>query len=113
MILCDPPIERVFVGSANINRSSHHNDPDRDGRPSVHELHNAIQSTPYSGGYVDFIPHSDPISSHSRGPPRGSMLEDICFYWLTHSQKLVRSEDVSIATVFSKKIAASHYMQLV
>ncbi len=47
------------------------------------------------------------------GPSRESMLEDICHYWTQHSNLLTNQDQVSIASLFMKKIVVSNYVQLV
>jgi hypothetical protein len=47
------------------------------------------------------------------GPPRTSMLDDLCFYLQRHSAQLSKNNlPVDAAAVFAKKIVAAHYLQL-
>jgi len=69
-------------------------------------------NTPFSGGYLDFVKHLEFGHNVPKGPPRTSMLEDLCFYWTEHGDKLDENSGSAFATLFMYKIAASHYMQL-
>jgi len=69
-------------------------------------------NTPFSGGYLDFVKHLGFGHNVPKGPPRTSMLEDLCFYWTEHGDKLEDNLDPVFATLFMRKIVASHYMQL-
>lgn len=69
-------------------------------------------NTPFSGGYLDFVKHPEFGHNVPKGPPRTSMLEDLCFYWTEHGDKLEENLGPAFATLFMRKIVASHYMQL-
>jgi len=59
------------------------------------------------------MPHSAQMAALA-GPPRSSMLDDLCFYLQQHSSRLssgLRSGPDSVA-VFAQKIVAAHYLQL-
>lgn len=112
VILCDPPIEDALVRtkdqsldqSLNIEYSTSRPQP-----PRVEQTRNK----PFAGGYLDFIKHPNFGLNVPEGPPRTSMLEDLCFYWRLHGTKLSRDLGPAIATVFLQKIVASNYMQLI
>ena len=110
MILCDPPVEQVFVGHSNIDRffgSQYSRSQPESPLPLT------APNTPFSGGYLDFIKHPEFGADCPMGPPRKSMLEDLCFYWDKHGSHLAGKSGPGIATVFMQKIVASNYMQLV
>jgi hypothetical protein len=73
------------------------------------------------GGQQDFIPYPSGLEQSrefaqkaSNGPSRVSMLEDICFYFITHPEVLGSAgTDPAVATIFLKKMAATNWMQLV
>ncbi|KAE9367591.1 hypothetical protein N431DRAFT_494540 [Stipitochalara longipes BDJ] len=73
------------------------------------------------GGQQDFIPYPNGLDQSRRfvqkasnGPSRVSMLEDICFYFITHPEVFdPTGNDPTIATIFLKKMAATHWMHLV
>jgi hypothetical protein len=69
-----------------------------------------VTTSPYNGGYVDFMPHRDQIRSRS-GPPRTSCLDDINFYLHAHSSALDLADPSSLR-IFVEKIVASHYLKL-
>lgn len=50
------------------------------------------------------------------GPPRTSMLDDLCFYLRRHTTHITRKSNSSVvsndAAIFAKKIIAAHYLQL-
>ncbi|KAH8647857.1 hypothetical protein BX600DRAFT_503209 [Xylariales sp. PMI_506] len=66
----------------------------------------------YQGGYLDFLDCSiiedDQIDS---GPPRTSIMDDLCFYFKAHGH-LINSSDPIVATTFLQKIVASNYIVL-
>jgi hypothetical protein len=71
---------------------------------------------PFDGGYNDFIQQPDGYfefvkgkEKSTPGPPRNSMLDDICHYYKHHSDLLKGFDD---PTIFVKKITAAHYIQL-
>jgi CorA-like Mg2+ transporter protein len=68
---------------------------------------------PFAGGYLDFIKHPEPGLNVPEGPPRTSILEDLCFYWRKHRSKLPEELGPETVTVFLQKIVASNYMQLI
>jgi CorA-like Mg2+ transporter protein len=109
VILCDPPVEQVFVGHSNIDRFFG-NQYSRSQPESPLPI--TAPNTPFSGGYLDFIKHPEFGADCLMGPPRKSMLEDLCFYWDKYGSHLVEKSGPGIATVFMQKIVASHYMQL-
>lgn len=72
-----------------------------------------MTTIPFSGGYLDFVMHPDFGINVPKGPPRASMLEDLCFYWLEYGNTLHIQDSPNIASVFLKKLTASNYMQLI
>ena len=72
-----------------------------------------IDTEPYAGGYLDFIKHSNFGLNVPEGPPRTSMLEDICFYWSKHRTKFERDPGPATAAKILEKLVASNYMQLI
>jgi hypothetical protein len=72
---------------------------------------------PFKGGYDDFIQQPNGYfefikrsqEESTQGPPRTSMLNDICYYYKYHSDLLEGFHD---PTIFVKKITAAHYIQL-
>lgn len=68
---------------------------------------------PYQGGYLDFE-NFERLTKTQRlvGPPRTSLMDDLCFYWKHHA--VSTSADTTLtATVFLQKIVSSNYMILV
>lgn len=72
-----------------------------------------VPNTPFSGGYLDFIKHPEFGANVPSGPPRTSMLEDLCFYLVEHECHLAENSGPAIAAVFIQKIVASNYIQLI
>jgi hypothetical protein len=72
-----------------------------------------IDTKPYAGGYLDFIKHPNFGLNVPEGPPRTSMLEDICFYWSKHRTKFERDPGPATAAKILEKLVASNYMQLI
>lgn len=60
---------------------------------------------------MDFITHSK-RTNPPLGPPRTSMLEDLCFYFKNYSALIDNYDDPASTTIFPKKVVASHFMQL-
>jgi hypothetical protein len=112
VILCDPPIEQVFVLMGEPIRSHFARSKYSKLRSTPPLLHMA-PNTLFSGGYLDFIKHSELDKRVSKGPPRTSMLEDLCFYWAEQGSYLEGQSGPGTAAVFMQKIVASNYMQLV
>ncbi|OBT81534.1 hypothetical protein VE02_09801 [Pseudogymnoascus sp. 03VT05] len=100
ILLLDPPINEIV----KVDRDGHK----LDRRPLHH--------VPFQGGYLDFIQYPEEGTSTAakflkkQGPPRTSVLEDICFYWMNHADLVSVGSDPSISTIFLKKIIASHWM---
>ncbi|KAH6694929.1 hypothetical protein BKA61DRAFT_531694 [Leptodontidium sp. MPI-SDFR-AT-0119] len=101
VILCDPPIENVLIGRGEV------------GPPLKPPICEKIENSLWQGGYLDFIKSPASAPHLHNGPPRTSMLDDICHYWLQHSGLLPNTNRPDVATVFMKKIVASNYMQLI
>ena len=73
-----------------------------------------MDSVPYQGGYPDFIKFTTLQDvCRTSGPPRKSMLEDICYYWTNHGSYIDVKSDPAVSTIFLKKIIASNYMILI
>lgn len=81
--------------------------------PQPPQVRDAPLNTPFSGGYLDFIKHPEFLGNAPKGPPRTSMLEDLCFYWIEYGSHLAGNASPTIAATFMKKIVASNYMQLI
>ncbi|KFZ07572.1 hypothetical protein V501_06327 [Pseudogymnoascus sp. VKM F-4519 (FW-2642)] len=100
ILLLDPPLNEIV----KIDRNGHKID-----RKPLHHV-------PFQGGYLDFIEYPEEGTSTAakffkkHGPPRTSVLEDICFYWMNHADLVSVGSDPSISTIFLKKIIASHWM---
>lgn len=100
ILLLDPPLNEIV----KVDRDGHR----IDGKPLHH--------VPFQGGYLDFIEYPEEGTSTAtkflkkQGPPRTSALEDICFYWMNHTDLVPIGSDPSITTIFLKKIIASHWM---
>jgi hypothetical protein len=113
-VLCDPPPKTIY----------------REWRPLSGTLQNEYDSKneiylrpehikPFEGGYEDFIQRPngyfkfiERLASNEEstpGPPKTSMLDDICHYFEYHSDLL---KDFYDPTIFVKKITAAHYIQL-
>ncbi|TEA12432.1 hypothetical protein C8034_v005997 [Colletotrichum sidae] len=95
LVLCDLPVKSIRTG------------PD-------YRWVDTVESRPYQGGYLDFVPEEDQIRVAKErefdGPPRSSMLEDLAFYLETHSRLVDTAEPDSVA-IFVKKIVASQYLK--
>ena len=102
--MLDPPISKIV----KTTRSGEI----RDGEELNH--------IPFRGGYQDFIPYPEGleesrkfIQTAAAGPGRYSMLEDICFYFTHHAKQLDGfGDEPNIATIFLKKIVASHWLYI-
>lgn len=100
ILLLNPPLNEIVKIDRNGNQI--------DGKPLHH--------VPFQGGYLDFIQYPEEGTSTAakflkkQGPPRTSVLEDICFYWMNHADLVQVGSDPSISTIFLKKIIASHWM---
>jgi hypothetical protein len=113
-VLCDPPPNTIY----------------REWRPlsgTLQTVYNPENEThlkpehikPFKGGYDDFIQQPngyfkfiERLASNMEstpGPPKTSMLDDICHYYEHHSDIL---KDFQDPTIFVKKITAAHYIQL-
>lgn len=90
-IICDPPIKRVlttYSGKTGYN----------------------VTTSPYNGGYADFLPHRDQMKSRSR-PSKTSLLDDIIYYLHNHSGTLDLA-DPNSPKVIVEKLIASHYLKV-
>ncbi|KAK3370833.1 hypothetical protein B0T24DRAFT_627165 [Lasiosphaeria ovina] len=66
-----------------------------------------VMRTLFQGGYLDFVPFADQLRA-GKGPPRTSMLEDLCFYIVEH-HKLLDPDDPDSILLVCQKIIASHF----
>ncbi|CAG9948361.1 unnamed protein product [Clonostachys rosea f. rosea IK726] len=103
LILCDPPIRNAHLWSKQASSKWEYDMI-------------KMKTTPFQGGYADFVPRSFPLhaDNQSQGPPRDGLHDDLCYYLATAHSTL--PEGVKLpqhATVFMKKIIASHYLQLI
>ncbi|KAF4467402.1 hypothetical protein FALBO_5727 [Fusarium albosuccineum] len=87
VILCDPP-PRVMMNGIDKQ---------------------APNLLPWAGGYNDFLPFRDQMECLT-GPPRTSMLDDLCYYLKNHSRHLAL-EDPHAPAFFAKKIIWQHFLQ--
>jgi hypothetical protein len=71
-----------------------------------------MENKPFQGGYFDFVPLACSSAAPPTGPPRTSMRDDLIHYWNVHYSLFPSLSSPEIATFFLRKIAASHYMQL-
>ncbi|KAL8376858.1 hypothetical protein RB595_007811 [Gaeumannomyces hyphopodioides] len=67
----------------------------------------------FQNGYTDIMPHAVQMETRT-GPPRTSMLDDLCFYLQQHSARLSSglAPGPDSVAVFAKKVVAAHYLQL-
>ena len=68
-----------------------------------------ISPSHFQGGYLDFVPHEYQMITKA-GPPRTSMLDDLCFYIKLYTSFIGVNKPESVV-LFAKKIVASHYLQ--
>ncbi|VUC30827.1 unnamed protein product [Clonostachys rosea] len=103
LILCDPPIRRAHLWSKQASSKW------------AYDLI-SMKTTPFQGGYADFVPRSFPLhpDDQFQGPPRDGLHDDLCYYLATAHKTIPGGVKLSEhATVFMKKIVASHYLQLI
>jgi CorA-like Mg2+ transporter protein len=114
VILCDPPITEIFEQTGVPNRDYSIGSKYSEWQP-ISPTSRTAQNTPFSNGYPDFIKHPEfGKNVHiPEGPPRTSMLEDLCFYWNEYGAYLVKNSSPATATVFVQKVVVSNYMQLI
>jgi hypothetical protein len=91
LIICDPPIKRILTNYSG-------------------QVGYEVTTSPYNGGYRDFVPQEYQMKCGYRAPMT-SFLEDISFYLRTHSSTLDLSNPGSLR-VFMDKIVASHFLKL-
>ena len=72
-----------------------------------------ISPRTFQHGYPDFMPHDIQMTTLT-GPPRTSMLDDLCFYLRQHSGQLTAGLDAGpdAIAVFVKKVVAAQYLEL-
>ena len=68
-----------------------------------------ISPSHFQGGYLDFVPHEYQMITKA-GPPRTSMLDDLCFYIKLYTSFIGIDKPEGVV-LFAKKIVASHYLQ--
>lgn len=88
IILTDPPLQEVRMNKSTTVPVSVH---------------------PFQSGYLDFIPHDRQLATRA-GPPRHSMLGDVCFY-LQHHSSILDLDSLDCTSVFLARIIASHYLK--
>ncbi|KAK4181717.1 hypothetical protein QBC36DRAFT_40092 [Triangularia setosa] len=64
----------------------------------------------HQGGYPDFVPHQRQMRLSCGGPPRTTLLDDLCFYLHYHCD-LFDSNGIDLVLSLAQKIVASHYRQ--
>lgn len=110
-MLCDPPLNKIYRERRPL-RGTLQNIYNREEVISLKSEH----MKPFEGGYDNFIQpngYFEFIKSNrelTQGPPKTSMLNDICYYCEHHSDLLNNFHD---PTIFMKKITAAHYIQLI
>jgi hypothetical protein len=104
LILTDPPLRAIKTFQKNIKSPT-----------AVYTPAETVVISPrlFQNGYVDFMPHSVQMATLV-GPPRISMLDDLCFYLQQHSSHINSGSNsgVEVVAAFTKKIVAAHYQQL-
>lgn len=74
-----------------------------------------LSTAPYKGGYPDFMMGQSGFKGVSKGPPRSSMLDDLCYYLTAYDLNLLDLNNDKCPPalgVFAEKIIASHYASL-
>lgn len=89
MVLCDAPPRKVTVNGETIT----------------------LEPQPFQGGYHGFIP-DDLKDWKEESPPHTSLFDDLTYYFKDHTDLLHNIEKPESASMFMKKIVASHYCQL-
>lgn len=89
VILCDVPPSRVTINGETIN----------------------LRLKPFEGGFHGFIP-DDLKDWKEETPPHTSLFDDLTYYLKDHAELLHNIEEPDSASLFLKKIVASHYCQL-
>ncbi|PKS05754.1 hypothetical protein jhhlp_007583 [Lomentospora prolificans] len=94
LVICDPPLRRVHAGETYNDAFD-------------------VQTRPYQGGYIDFVPEEEQLHVLS-GPPRTCLLDDLTFYLETHHRLIETSTNHGASpegvVLFVKKIVASQYL---
>ncbi|KAJ3549633.1 hypothetical protein NM208_g406 [Fusarium decemcellulare] len=103
LILCDPPFNKAHIWS----------------QPSGSEAWKIesvdVTTTPFQGGYADFVPTPfGPEAVRAGGPVRQGLHDDLCYYLMERLQNLPKKPKPTFdATLFPRKIIASHYLHLI
>jgi len=97
LIFVDPPLKRITAGNG-------------------YDVVSHIKTLPYQGGYVDFTDHDSQMKI-KKGPPRTSLLDDMCFYLEHHGKWLFEQGGAALdnpdtPSLFAKKIIGSHYLRM-
>jgi hypothetical protein len=97
LIFVDPPLKRINAGDG-------------------YGMCSPVITSPYQGGYIDFTDHDSQMKI-KKGPPRTSLLNDICFYLEHHGKWLFEQsgaalDNPDIPSLFAKKIIGSHYLRM-
>ncbi|KAK0741408.1 hypothetical protein B0T18DRAFT_354092 [Schizothecium vesticola] len=104
IILTDPPLRTVQISEQSLASKA--------GYRPLPAKPVAVSPCLFQNGYTDFTPHSVQLSSPGLGPPRTSMLLDLCFYLQHHTSHLPLKPSVDPPSTFARKIIASHYLAL-
>lgn len=114
-MLCDPPPNTIYPEWRPLSGTLQNED-----NPKNEICLKPEHIKPFEGGYEDFIQQPngyfkfiERLASNEEstpGPPKTSMLDDICHYYEHHSDLL---KDFHDPTIFVKKITAAHYIQLI
>lgn len=89
MILCDPSPKTVWLNKTRVD----------------------LKIKAFEGGYHGFIP-DDILAPKLETPQHASFMDDLCYYFQNHVDVLGHLADPSAATIFPRKLVASHYCQL-
>lgn len=89
MVLCDVPPSQVIINNETIN----------------------LKLKPFEGGFHGLIP-DDLKDWKEETPPHTSLFDDVTYYLKDHTELLPGIEQPESASMFLKKVVASHYCQL-
>ncbi|ROW07574.1 hypothetical protein VPNG_06844 [Cytospora leucostoma] len=77
----------------------------------IHKTTVKLQIKAFENGYHGFIPDQG-LGTKAERPNHLSLYDDLVYYFQTHADVLENLDDPFSATVFPRKIVASHYCQL-
>ena len=70
-----------------------------------------MRAQPWQGGYSEIVP-SALVDCNLRGPPRISLLDDLCYYMQHYNHALRNRPQLQDSVMFVKRIIASHFKSL-